>query len=305
MALPSIVTTLLSILLLSIWTGTALIFVGLDTFVSDTTTLHTIASTSLLTFLLCRLYVAFTSRDSTSLAHTLTTAYKSSRTGAITLLILSAAWLHQLYQRIIALTILTLFTGAFTVMRYLDAYAESRGLTTMTGADGVETPRSGIHALSKKLDLEELESELDMKLEIEKFFDIIPPSFLLCVGLLLWADLLGLGVYLLRVVYRAVQGVFGAYDPPASTTNAPAAGVRMVQPVQVDGMGSRAPGLAGSRPAVQATQGVMSAYGGTGGRELQGHVQNFGVPGYNDVSATQASPPIQNNAGSGFWISWG
>ncbi|RDW93013.1 uncharacterized protein DSM5745_00335 [Aspergillus mulundensis] len=306
----SIITTPLSILLLSAWTGTALIFTALNAVIASTTALETIGSTSLFTYLLCRLYVAFTSRESTSLPRTLTNAYTHSRTAAITLLVFAAAWLHQLYQRVLMLMVVTFFTIGLSIIMHLDKVASAAGgkLVVADGAGPVPMPMrmSGTEAFKKEFGFEELETELEV--DFANVFESMPTGLLLWGGLMLWVGFLSLGVYLLWVGYRAVKGVFGEYDAPAPTIMAPAVELRPVRAADAaDSIGVRGGKPGNPGPGLQTAQGAEGAYSAQrlpALYEAQGG-QAFDAPRNHNVAASQAAAPIRNDAGPGFWISWG
>ncbi|KAL4819705.1 hypothetical protein BDW67DRAFT_153971 [Aspergillus spinulosporus] len=214
MAVLSIVTTPLSILLLLAWTTTALVFTVLNTFASNTTNFEIVASTSLFTFLICRLYVAFTPSNTTSLAHTLTTAATRSRTAALIQLLFAVSWLYGLCLKLLTLVFATALGATLALVMWHDELIQSGFLQPSAGQDGL----SKVDSFKQSMKLDALEKEIDV--DFAKLLGGISPVWLLGVVLAVWVDFVSLGVYLARLGWKAVRGLLrgvvgGAPAPPS------------------------------------------------------------------------------------------
>ncbi|KAL4760336.1 uncharacterized protein BDW70DRAFT_160729 [Aspergillus foveolatus] len=258
-------------------------FMLLNTFAANTTNLEIVASTSLFTFLICRLYVAFTTSDTNSLAHTLTTAATRSRTGALIQLLFTASWLWELCLKLLTLVFATAVGATLVLAVWYDALIES----------GALQPSAGQHELSKvdsfkqSMKLDALEREIDV--DFAKLLGGVSPAWLLAVVLAVWVDFVSLGFYLARLGWKGAMGLLrgvigGAPAPPSE--------------LRVDGLkgtedASGGTGVFGTQ-GVHGLHGVEAVYGMSGGPGIQGYGNLAG----DGVNAAQDSA-------RGVWISWG
>ncbi|KAL4946510.1 hypothetical protein BDV06DRAFT_182270 [Aspergillus oleicola] len=205
MALSSI-TKPLSIVLLSSWTLTALGFTALDILNNNRTLPEVVASTTLLTFLVCRLLVASQPKDENSIAQLLTTAYTRSRGASLTLLLLTGSWLYELLYKTVALFFITIFGGVFAAAIYNDAFVETadvmdNDVNIDNGLDSTTTALAEINEFQKKTGLGVDPTEL---------FKMIPPKLLVYVAVLVWLNFATLGLYVLKMAWRGIRGVLGS-----------------------------------------------------------------------------------------------
>ncbi|KAL4804952.1 hypothetical protein BDV18DRAFT_161351 [Aspergillus unguis] len=225
-----------SLVLLTCWTLTALFFTALDALNASSSWTQLIASSTLLTFLACRLLVTSTS-DTTSLAHDLTTAYKHSRPAALTLLVLAVSWLWELIFKCIGLLFMTFFgalvTAAIYNTEFEDELSTSMSDSTSSSSSSaspsytakpinnkgnmielelMEDTLSQVQASSNNLvPLEDFEENTGVDPEdVIALFKMIPPRLLIYVAGVLWVNLGSLVVYVLVVAWRGVKGVFGS-----------------------------------------------------------------------------------------------
>ncbi|KAL4773325.1 hypothetical protein BDW60DRAFT_184729 [Aspergillus nidulans var. acristatus] len=283
MALLSIITTPLFILLLSAWTTTALIFTVLNTFAANTTNFEIVASTSLFTFLICRLYVAFTPSDTISLAHTLTTAATRSRTGALIQLLFAVSWLWELCLKLLTLVFATAVGATLALVMWHDALIESGVLQPSAGQDEL----SKVDSFKQSMKLDALEKEIDV--DFAKLLGGVSPVCLLGFVVAVWVDFVSLGVYLARLGWKGARGLLrqvvgGAPAPPSG--------------MRVDGLKGTEDASGGtgvfSTQGVHGVHGVEAVYGMSGDPGIQGYDNLVG----DSVNAAQ-------NSARRVWISWG
>ncbi|KAL4795768.1 hypothetical protein BDV19DRAFT_157319 [Aspergillus venezuelensis] len=205
MALSSL-TKPLSVVLLSSWTLTALGFTALDVLNNNRTLTEVIASTSLLTFLVFRLFVASQPKDESSIAQLLTTAYTRSRAASLTLLLLAGSWLYELLWKTVALFFVTLFGGVFAAAIYHDAFAKQ--------ADSMENDVNVDNDLDSTTtalaEINEFQQNTGLDVDPTELFKMIPPRLLVYIAALVWLNFATLGLYVLKVAWRGARGVLGS-----------------------------------------------------------------------------------------------
>ncbi|KAL6233915.1 hypothetical protein BDW75DRAFT_176171 [Aspergillus navahoensis] len=279
MGVSTLVTTPLSILLLSAWIITALVFTVLNSFASNTTKFEVVASTSLFTFLICRLYVAFTPADTASLAHTLITAPTRSRIGALTQLLLAASWLYELYLKFLTLVFATALGATLALVMWHDALIESSASRPSAGLDEL----SKVESFKQSMKLDALEKEIDV--DFATLLRGVSPVWLVGAVLAVWGDILSLGVYLVRLGWKGARGVLLGGEGEAV---APPGGRRM------DGV--KGPGDAGDAQGGHGVQCFEAVH-------MDGMSGDLGIQS-NDSVVTPSVNTAQANA-RGVWISWG
>ncbi|GAB1198042.1 hypothetical protein APSETT444_007349 [Aspergillus pseudonomiae] len=156
-----------AVLLLLAWTLTALAFTALNVLNSNSSYLEIIASSSLLTFLFCRLLVA---------------SNHGSRRGAVVLFGLCCTWLYELLNQAVLLFFMTVFGSVMATAIYNDAFTN----------DVVDVDESTT-ALSVEMDkFEEMTG-----FNPTQMFKLIPPRLLVYFVALVWLNFLSLGAYVL------------------------------------------------------------------------------------------------------------
>ncbi|KAL4746980.1 hypothetical protein BDW72DRAFT_183814 [Aspergillus terricola var. indicus] len=201
MALLSIITTPLFILLLTAWTTTALVFTVLNTFASNTTSFELVASTSLFTFLICRLYAAFTPSNTISLAHTLTTAATRSRTGALIQLLFAVSWPYELCLKLLTFVFSTALGATLALVMWYDVLIDSGVLQPSAEQDEL----SKVDSFKQSMKLDALEKEIDV--DFAKLLGGVSPVWLLGVVVAIWVDFVSVGVYLTRLGWKGAKGL--------------------------------------------------------------------------------------------------
>lgn len=281
MAVLSIIITPLFILLLSAWTTTALTFTVLNTFAANTTNFEIVASTSLFTFLICRLYVAFSPSDTNSLAHTLTTASTRSRIGALIQLLFAASWLWELCLKLLTLLLATAVGATLALVMWYDALIESGARQPSAGQDEL----SKVDSFKQSMKLDALEKEIDV--DFAKLLGGVSPAWLVAVVLAVWVDFVSLGVYLARLGWKGarelLRGVIGGAPAPPSE-------MRMNGLLKGTEDASGGTGVFGTQ-GVHGIHGVEAIYGGPGIQEYE----NLASDGVNTAQ----------DSARGVWISWG
>ncbi|KAL4786977.1 hypothetical protein BJX76DRAFT_319677 [Aspergillus varians] len=199
----------LTLVLFTSWTITALGFTALDVLNKERDLIELIASTTLLTFLACRLLVATqssstttTTTTNTTLAHLLTTAYTRSRTSALAFLLITISWLYGIVYKFILLFFATLFGSALAAAIYNGALVET------TSEDmGVDTRFGASTAVSA--DLAELRQDTGLAADLPRIIKGVPPRLLVLLVVLVWVDFVTLALYVLRLAWRAFGGLLG------------------------------------------------------------------------------------------------
>ncbi|KAL4954429.1 hypothetical protein BDW69DRAFT_163239 [Aspergillus filifer] len=204
MALSSI-TKPLSIVLLSSWTLTALGFTALDVLNNNRTLTEVIASTSLLTFLVCRLLVASQPKNEGSVAQLLITAYTRSRAASVTLLLLAGSWLYELLWKTVALFFVTLFGGVFAAAIYNDAFVQKAD-----AAGDVNVDYDLDSTTTALVQINEFQENTGLDVDPTELFKMIPPRLLVYVAVLVWLNFATLGLYVLKMAWRGVRGALGS-----------------------------------------------------------------------------------------------
>ncbi|RAK95862.1 uncharacterized protein BO80DRAFT_318158, partial [Aspergillus ibericus CBS 121593] len=180
-------STGLAVLFLTSWTATALSFTAINVLNTEATIVGTLASSSLVTFLVCRLLVRFQSHDGT-LAHLLATAHHGSRRGALVHLVFCGTWLYELLAKGVLLLFLTFVGGVLATVIYNDPNLENLTTTTPT-PDQPDTPTTAL------AEIDEFKDKTGF--DPTQLFRWIPPQAVVyCIGLL-WVNFLSLGLYIL------------------------------------------------------------------------------------------------------------
>ncbi|PWY67085.1 hypothetical protein BO94DRAFT_479214 [Aspergillus sclerotioniger CBS 115572] len=179
-------STVLAVLFLTSWAATALSFTAINVLNTEATILGTIASISLLTFLVSRLLVRFQPQEGT-LAHLLATAHHGSRRGALVHLSFCGTWLYELLSKGVLLLFLTLFGGVLATVIYNDPNMEN--WSTVPDAD---QPDASTTALAE---IDEFKEKAGF--DPTQLFRWIPPQALVYCIALLWINFLSLGLYIL------------------------------------------------------------------------------------------------------------
>ncbi|KAL3472393.1 hypothetical protein BJX99DRAFT_235672 [Aspergillus californicus] len=192
----SVLSKGLSILFLTSWTITALGFTALDILNDNRGIIELIGSTSLLTFLICRL-IAILQPDESTLAYIITTAHKKSRGVGLATLLFTITWLYELLYKTVFLFIATVIGGTFAAAIYHDAFNENPADTAVE--EPVETT-----ALAEIDDFAEKTG-----VDLLQLIKMIPPRLLVYVVALVWFNFATLGLYTLRLAWRSLRAVFG------------------------------------------------------------------------------------------------
>ena len=191
--------TAIAIVLLTLWTTTALGFAALDVINENRGLIQPIASISLLTYLVCRLLV-FTQSNThnDSIAHFLTTTHQRSRGEALAMLLFSCSWLYELLHKAMIMFFMTIVGGALATAIYNDALE-----TTVT-----------IHPSDSDLEQTALMKMSEFKDEAgvdpTELFKRIPPKFLAWVAALAWINFGTLSLYVLRLTWKSMRTVLGS-----------------------------------------------------------------------------------------------
>ncbi|KAE8359911.1 hypothetical protein BDV27DRAFT_149157 [Aspergillus caelatus] len=187
----------LAILLLLSWTLTALAFTALNVLNSKSTYLEIVASSSLLTFLVCRLLVASNPsiRQDDTIARLIASADYGSRRGAVVLFGLCCTWLYELLNQVVLLFFMTIFGSVMATAIYNDAFTD-------TGVDSDE----GTTAVSVEVKKFEDMAGFDPT----EMFKLIPPRLLVYVVALVWLNFLSLGTYVLGHAAMSLKKVLGS-----------------------------------------------------------------------------------------------
>ncbi|KAE8372800.1 hypothetical protein BDV26DRAFT_83938 [Aspergillus bertholletiae] len=204
----------LAVFLLFTWTLSALTFTALNVLNSKSSYLELIGSTSLLTFLICRLLVASNPppRQDDSIAQLVASADYGSRRGAVVLFGFCCTWLYELLTQVVLLFFMTIFGSVLATVIYNDTFTH----------DGMD----------------DNESTTAVSVEIHKFeemagfnpteiFKSIPPRLLVyCVGLV-WLNYLTLGAYVLGHAAMSLKKVLRS---PVAIRRGATAGEKEVVP---------------------------------------------------------------------------
>ncbi|OGM49906.1 hypothetical protein ABOM_001443 [Aspergillus bombycis] len=174
----------LAVLLLLAWTLTALTFTALNVLNSKSSYLEVIASTSLLTFLICRLLVASSpsNRQDDTIARLIASADYGSRRGAVVLFSLCCTWLYELLNQAVLLFFMTIFGSVMATAIYNDAFT-----------DNVVDSDESTTAVSVEMD----KFEDMVGFNPTQMFKLIPPRLLVYFVGLVWLNFLSLGAYVL------------------------------------------------------------------------------------------------------------
>ncbi|PYI24545.1 hypothetical protein BO99DRAFT_77 [Aspergillus violaceofuscus CBS 115571] len=202
--LPTI-SKAIAVLFLASWTATALAFAALDALNSDQGMLSLIVPTSLLTFLICRLFIA--SQPSANLgtvnptvAYTITAAHHHSPRNALLLLLFTLSWLYELLFKCVGMFIVTLVGGFLFTAIHNDAFVEKNGTASETQdvSELESTMSAGLNGFQEKTGVDPTQ-----------IVKAIPPRALLYLVLLVWVNLATLGLYILRLAWKSLMTVLG------------------------------------------------------------------------------------------------
>ncbi|OOF96885.1 hypothetical protein ASPCADRAFT_207006 [Aspergillus carbonarius ITEM 5010] len=193
-------STVLAVLFLTSWVATALSFTALNVLNTEATVHGTLASSSLLTFLVSRLLVRVQPQEG-SLAHLLATAHHGSRRGALVLLVFCGTWLYELLAKGVLLLFVTFFGGVLATVIYNDPNLEHWN----TPPPAADQPAASTTALAE---IDEFKQKAGF--DPTQLFRWIPPQAVVyCIGLL-WLNVLSLGLYLLGHGLKALSRVLSA-----------------------------------------------------------------------------------------------
>ncbi|KAH8432733.1 uncharacterized protein LDX57_010361 [Aspergillus melleus] len=199
-----------SILLLTTWTLTALGFTALNVLNTNRTYIESIASISLLTFLLARLLVLSNPTTPTrtpaneTIAHILTSAHRHSRKESLLLFAFTCTWLYELLCKAVLLFFMTVFGGVVATIIYNDA--EGWHATDNMGSAQAGQQDDGA-ATTALAEIDQFKTRAGVDFDPSAVFRWIPPRALVYFAVLVWVDFVGLGVYVLRYAWRALRGV--------------------------------------------------------------------------------------------------
>ncbi|KAE8314577.1 hypothetical protein BDV41DRAFT_211468 [Aspergillus transmontanensis] len=174
----------LAVILLLPWTLTALGFTALNVLNSKSTYLEIIASSSLLTFLICRLLVAsaLSTRQDDTIARFIASADYGSRRGAVVLFGLCCTWLYELLNQAVLLFFMTIFGSVMATAIYNDAFTDN-GVGSDEGTTAVSVEVKKIEDMAG--------------FDPTAVFKLIPPRLLVYLVGLVWLNFLSLGAYVL------------------------------------------------------------------------------------------------------------
>ncbi|RLM00016.1 hypothetical protein CFD26_107269 [Aspergillus turcosus] len=194
----------LAIGLLVSWTLTALGFTALVALNTNSTYLEIIACTTLFSFLMCRLLVAWNpskTSQNVTIAQVIASADSGSRRGALVLFSLCCTWLYELLIQGALLFFMTFFGGVMATAIYNDAFTD---VHEAADTDGSTTAVSV-----------EVNQFKDMAgFDPTEMFKMIPWRLLVYLVGLAWLNFLSLGVYVLG---HAVVSLKNVLTSPMST----------------------------------------------------------------------------------------
>ncbi|PKX89060.1 uncharacterized protein P174DRAFT_446115 [Aspergillus novofumigatus IBT 16806] len=178
----------LAIGLLISWTLTSLGYTALAALNTNSTYLEIIACTTMFTFLMCRLLVAWnpsSKSENVTIAQLIASADSGSCRGALVLFSLCCTWLYELLNQALVLFFMTVF--------------------------GTETQNGSTTSLSVHVK----EFKETAGFDPTEIFKMIPPRVLLYFVGLMWLNFLSLGVYVLG---HAVVSLKKVLTLPTSTS---------------------------------------------------------------------------------------
>ncbi|KAK1148189.1 hypothetical protein N8T08_010834 [Aspergillus melleus] len=199
-----------SILLLTTWTLTALGFTALNVLNTNRTYIESIASISLLTFLLARLLVLSSPTTPTpthgneTIAHILTTSHRRSRKEALLLFTFTCTWLYELLCKAVLLFFMTVFGGVVATFIYNDPEGWHATDTMGSAQSGQQDEGAATTAVAE---IDHFQTRAGVDFDPSAVFRWIPPRALVYFAVVVWVDFVGLGVYVLRYAWRALRGV--------------------------------------------------------------------------------------------------
>ncbi|PYH89960.1 hypothetical protein BO71DRAFT_412960 [Aspergillus ellipticus CBS 707.79] len=214
MAAASRLYTGLAALLLASWATTALSFTALNVLNRERSLLGSVASVSLLTFLISRLLVLVhpvhaDRPHERTLAHLLAITHHDSRRAALVLLTCCCTWLYELLSKAMLLLFVTFFGGVLATILYNDPDFQRGPPTDPAGQSDASTT-----ALAEVNGFKE-QAGFDPTMLLRW----IPPQAIFYLVAALWFNVLSLGLYILghafnslAKVLRSSTGVAAAQD---------------------------------------------------------------------------------------------
>jgi hypothetical protein len=190
------------------WTLTSLGYTALAALNTNSTYLEIIACTTMFTFLMCRLLVAWkpsSKSENVTIAQLIASADSGSRRGAFVLFSLCCTWLCELLNQALVLFFMTVFGGVIATAIYNDAFTD--GVQETEPQDGSTTSLS-VHVK---------EFNETVGFDPTEIFKMIPPRVWLYFVGLMWLNFLSLGVYVLG---HAVVSLKKLLTSPTSTATA-------------------------------------------------------------------------------------
>ncbi|KAJ6003058.1 hypothetical protein N7451_005605 [Penicillium sp. IBT 35674x] len=184
-----------TICLLSLWIIAALGFTARDFTNHTWHFLDPFLSTSLLTYLVCRLIVAFQKcpRDG-SMAYRLTSAHhRQSRREALATILFCCGWMYEVIWK---LMIMSFYTMIFGTMFVLDAFGD---MLIAMEKDSEDKPDMDVQKALESI--EKAKDDLGFD-PVKKKFGWVSPKvllFCLCLG---WVTIATLGLYILRITEK-------------------------------------------------------------------------------------------------------
>ncbi|EAW25585.1 uncharacterized protein NFIA_044040 [Aspergillus fischeri NRRL 181] len=199
----------LAIGLLVSWTLTALSYTALVALNTNSTYLEIIACTTMFTFLMCRLLVAWNpspKSENITIAQLIASADSGSCRGALVLFSLCCTWLYELLNQALVLFFMTVFGGVIATAIYNDAFT-----------DGVQEtePHNGS---TTSLSVHVKEFKETVGFDPTELFKMIPPRVLLCFVGLMWLNFLSLGAYVLGHAVVSLKKVLSSPTSTSTTT---------------------------------------------------------------------------------------
>ncbi|KAJ5689529.1 hypothetical protein N7462_003921 [Penicillium macrosclerotiorum] len=195
---------------LVLWTAAAVAFAAIDFVDPSWNIIDPLISTSLLTYLVCRLIVACQRNPHDgSMAFRLANAGRRSRSGAFAMLLVCGAWLFELFFKILWMFLLTILGTAIMMFHvYGDTVEE---IQTISGPK-----EDDIDFAAARKQLEEFKET--MGFDPLPWLGWIPPNFLICGAIVAWISFCTLGLYVLRRGWKSLKVLFApvAASAPAS-----------------------------------------------------------------------------------------
>lgn len=201
--------TALAFVLLTSWILIALGFTALNVLNSNSSLIESIASISLLTFLVARLIVLTSGHNADTpgtLAYALTSAHRRSRKAALLFLTFICTWLYELLSKAVLSFFLAVLGCAVTAIIYNDPHGEGWSTTDHGHSDQPQEDAS----TTALAEIDDFKSRTGVDFDPTAIFKYIPPRALIYFAVLVCINFATLGVYLLRYAWRALSAVLGS-----------------------------------------------------------------------------------------------